>query len=175
MIEQQIKPEFGNPSNPYDLFEGKNFGLHVRKVGEWNNYDLCQFVGDKMSLLIDGNPVEKTEEGRDSVMTYLKTGPLDLDKYDYNDWSGEEHDKIMRIIRNTIPDGRLVAEIIGGSADSKPSSPSEHSTSADSFFEEANERTSTSTFEEEEAPAAKPAKTPTKKASPSLDDLYNDL
>jgi len=174
MIEQQIKPEFGNPSNPYDLFEGKNFGLHVRKVGEWNNYDLCQFVGDKMSLLIDGNPVEKTEEGRDSVMTYLKTGPLDLDKYDYSDWSSEENEKIMRIIRNTIPDGRLVAEIIGGSADSKPSSPS---ASADSFFEEANERSSTSTFEEEEdeAAPAKPAKTPTKKASPSLDDLYNDL
>jgi hypothetical protein len=175
MIEQQIKPEFGNPSNPYDLFEGKNFGLHVRKVGEWNNYDLCQFVGDKMSLLVDGNSVEKTEEGRDSVMAYLKTGPLDLDKFDYNDWSSEEHDKIMRIIRNTIPDGRLVAEIIGGSADSKPSSPSSPSASADSFFEEANERSSTSTFEEEEAPADKPAKTPTKKASPSLDDLYNDL
>ena len=175
MIEQQIKPEFGNPSNPYDLFEGKNFGLHVRKVGEWNNYDLCQFVGDKMSLLVDGNSVEKTEEGRDSVMAYLKTGPLDLDKFDYNDWSSEEHDKIMRIIRNTIPDGRLVAEIIGGSADSKPSSPSSPAASADSFFEEANERSSTSTFEEEEAPADKPAKTPTKKASPSLDDLYNDL
>jgi hypothetical protein len=175
MIEQQIKPEFGNPSNPYDLFEGKNFGLHVRKVGEWNNYDLCQFVGDKMSLLVDGNSVEKTEEGRDSVMAYLKTGPLDLGKFDYNDWSSEEHDKIMRIIRNTIPDGRLVAEIIGGSADSKPSSPSSPSASADSFFEEANERSSTSTFEEEEAPADKPAKTPTKKASPSLDDLYNDL
>ena len=171
MIEQQIKPEFGNPSNPYDLFEGKNFGLHVRKVGEWNNYDLCQFVGDKMALMIDGSPVEKTEEGRDSVTTYLKTGPLDLDKFDYNDWSSEEHDKIMRIIRNTIPDGRLVAEIIGGSADSKPSAPAE---SSDSFFEEANERGSTSNFEEE-APAAKPAKTPTKKASPSLDDLYNDL
>jgi hypothetical protein len=174
MIEQQIKPEFGNPSNPYDLFEGKNFGLHVRKVGEWNNYDLCQFVGDKMALMIDGSPVEKTEEGRDSVTTYLKTGPLDLDKFDYNDWSSEEHDKIMRIIRNTIPDGRLVAEIIGGSADSKPSAPSAPSESSDSFFEEANERGSTSNFEEE-APAAKPAKTPTKKASPSLDDLYNDL
>jgi len=172
MIEQQIKPEFGNPSNPYDLFEGKNFGLHVRKVGEWNNYDLCQFVGDKMPLMIEGNPVERTEEGRDNVTSYLKTGPLDLDKFDYNDWSAEEHDKIMRIIRNTIPDGRIVSEIIGGSVDSKPSAPS---ASADSFFEEANERGSTSTLEEDEAPAAKPAKTPTKKASPSLDDLYNDL
>jgi hypothetical protein len=124
-------------SNPYDLFEGKNFGIHVRKVGEWNNYDLCQFVGERMPLIIDGNPVEKTEEGRETVTKFLKTGPLDLDKYDYNDWSEEETDKIMRIVRNTIPDGRMVSEIIGASVDSKPfGSP----VSVDSLYEEASSR-----------------------------------
>ena len=173
MIEQQIKPEFGNPSNPYDLFEGKNFGLQVRKVGEWNNYDLCQFVGDKMPLYIDGAPVERTEDGRDVVTNFLKTGPLDLEKYDYSDWSDEENEKIMRIIRNTIPDGRMVSEIIGSSSDSKPvSAPA----SVDSFYEDANNRTSTqeSNDSEDEAPA-KAAKAPAKKSAPSLDDLYNDL
>jgi hypothetical protein len=173
MIEQQIKPEFGNPSNPYDLFEGKNFGLQVRKVGEWNNYDLCQFVGDKMPLYIDGVPVERTEEGRDVVTNFLKTGPLDLEKYDYSDWSDDENEKIMRIIRNTIPDGRMVSEIIGANSDSKPvSAPA----SVDSFYEDANNRTSTqeSNDSENEAPA-KTAKAATKKSAPSLDDLYNDL
>jgi hypothetical protein len=168
MIEQQIKPEFGNPSNPYDLFEGKNFGIHVRKVGEWNNYDLCQFVGERMPLIIDGNPVEKTEEGREAVTKFLKTGPLDLDKYDYNDWSEEETDKIMRIVRNTIPDGRMVSEIIGANSDSKPSS---SPVSVDSLYEEASSRSTTST---EDSPA-KETKSPTKKSAPSLDDLYNDL
>jgi hypothetical protein len=177
LIEQQIKPEFGNPSNPYDLFEGKNFGLHVRKVGDWNNYDLCQFVGDKMPLMINGEAVEKTEEGREIVTSYLKTGPLDLDKYDYNDWSEEETDKIMRIIRNTIPDGRIVSEIIGSSLDSKPSSSTSTST-VDDFYEQANTRTSTASSDESsfsEESASKPAKAATKKAAPSLDDLYNDL
>ncbi len=173
LIEQQIKPEFGNPSNPYDLFEGKNFGLHVRKVGDWNNYDLCQFVGDKMPLMISGEAVEKSESGRDSVTNYLKTGPLDLDKYDYNDWSDEENDKIMKIIRNTIPDGRLVSEIIGSSSDS-PSRPSAPATSVDDFYEEASSRSTTSVEEKEEAPA-KSSKTSPKKSAPSLDDLYNDL
>jgi hypothetical protein len=173
MIEQQIKPEFGNPSNPYDLFEGKNFGLQVRKVGEWNNYDLCQFVGDKMPLYIDGSPVERTEEGREVVTTFLQTGPLDLEKYDYSDWSDDENEKIMRIIRNTIPDGRMVSEIIGSSSDSKSvSTPA----SVDSFYEDANNRTSTqeSNDSEDEAPA-KATKAPAKKSAPSLDDLYNDL
>lgn len=174
LIEQQIKPEFGNPSNPYDLFEGKNFGIQVRKVGEWNNYDLCQFVGDKMPIIIEGEAVEKTGSGRDAVTKYLKTGPLDLDKYDYNDWSDEENDKIMRIIRNTIPDGRMVSEIIGASSDSKTSSAP--SVSADDFYEQANSRSTTSTNDDdvEEAPA-KPAKSSPKKSAPSLDDLYNDL
>jgi len=171
MIEQQIKPEFGNPSNPYDLFEGKNFGLQVRKVGEWNNYDLCQFVGDKGPISIDGVPVEKTEESREKITKYLKTGPQDLEKYDYKDWTEEETDKIMKIIRNTVPDGRIVSEIVGGNSDSKSSSSSSATTnSVDSFFEEANDRSTTAAEEKpKETKAAKP------KSSPSLDDLYNDL
>lgn len=171
MIEQQIKPEFGNPSNPYDLFEGKNFGLQVRKVGEWNNYDLCQFVGDKGPISIDGVQVEKTEESREKITKYLKTGPQDLEKYDYKDWTEEETDKIMKIIRNTVPDGRLVSEIVGGNSDSKSAPASSAPTnSVDSFFDEANDRTTTAT---EEKP--KEEKVSKSKASPSLDDLYNDL
>lgn len=175
LIEQQIKPEFGNPSNPYDLFEGKNFGLHVRKVGDWNNYDLCQFVGDKTPLLINGNPVEKTEESRKIITDYLKTGPLDLEKFDYKDWSDEEQEKILRIIRNTIPDGRMVAEILGSSSPSKSSSAS----SGDSFFAEskpqAKANPSDAFFTEDSEPAAETKSSGSKKSSPSLDDLYNDL
>jgi hypothetical protein len=175
LIEQQIKPEFGNPSNPYDLFEGKNFGLHVRKVGEWNNYDLCQFVGDKTPLLVEGNAVEKTEKSRDIITKYLQSGPLDLEKYDFKDWSEEENEKIMRIVRNTIPDGRMVSEIIGGGSDSKSSSAP--SSSSDNFFDQVPTKQSSADSEffgdeEEKAKASKPAG---KKSSPSLDDLYNDL
>lgn len=171
MIEQQIKPEFGNPSNPYDLFEGKNFGLHVRKVGDWNNYDLCQFVGDKGPILIEGVAVEKNEESRDRITKYLKTGPLDLEKYDYKDWTDDENDKIMKIIRNTVPDGRLISEIIGGNSDSKKSS-SPTTSNVESFFDEASDRSSTAS---EDAPKQPKSTKSTKSSAPSLDDLYNDL
>lgn len=177
LIEQQIKPEFGNPSNPYDLFEGKNFGLHVRKVGDWNNYDLCQFVGDKNPILINGKEVAKTEDDRERIVEYLKTGPQDLEKYDYKDWTEEEQDKIMRIIRNTVPDGRLVSEIIGGANNG---SRQEKTSSSDSFFEETktsstSSKASTNGFFDEDTETPAPSKSSAKKGSPSLDDLYNDL
>ena len=175
LIEQQIKPEFGNPSNPYDLFEGKSFGLHVRKVGEWNNYDLCQFLGDKSALMVSGSPVEKTEESKNIITDYLKTGPLDLDKYEYKEWNDAETEKIMRIIRNTVPDGRMVSDIIGASADSKSSS--SPSSVGDDFFEESKpkspSKSSTDSFLDEEP--KKESKPSGKTPNPSLDDLYNDL
>lgn len=179
MIEQQIKPEYGTPCNPFDLFEGKNFGIHVRKVGDWNNYDLCQFVGEKEGIRIEGKQVEKTDEDQKLIISYLKAGPQDLvEKYDYKEWSDEDRDKITSIIRNLVPDGRLVAEILSGSPDSKPTSnnssnplkneSSKPAAPADDFFSD------TKSFdEEEEAPKAAPKKAAS--SSGSLDDLYNDL
>jgi hypothetical protein len=172
LIEQQIKPEFGNPCNPYDLFGGKNFGLHVRKVGDWNNYDLCQFVGDKCPIVINGTPVEKTEEHQKTILDYIKSGPQDMvEKYDYKEWSEEDREKVTSIIRNTVPDGRMVSEILSGSPDSKSSSSSnplknesKKPAPADDFF--------SGSSDPEPAIAA-----PSKKSVPSssLDDLYNDL
>lgn len=176
MIEQQIKPEYGSPCNPFDLFEGKNFGIHVRKVGDWNNYDLCQFVGEKGPISINGSPVEKTEADQKRIVEYLKSGPQDLvEKYDYKEWSDEDREKINSIIRNTIPDGRMLSEILSGSPDSKPSTsssnpnPMKKKAVEDDFFSD------TKSLDEEEQ--AKPASS-TKKSttsSGSLDDLYNDL
>jgi hypothetical protein len=178
LIEQQIKPEYGNPCNPYDLFEGKNFGIHVRKVGDWNNYDLCQFVGEKGPISIDGTPVEKSEDDQKRIVEYLKKGPQDLvDKYDYKEWTDEDRDKITSIIRNIVPDGRMVAEILSGSPDSKPSTSTSNPLkneakkspeAADDFFGD-----SKSLDEVEEAPKAAPKKPAS--SSGSLDDLYNDL
>lgn len=172
LIEQQIKPEYGSPCNPYDLFEGKNFGIHVRKVGDWNNYDLCQFVGEKGPVSIDGTPVEKTEADQKRIVEYLKAGPQDLvEKYDYKEWSEEDREKIMSIIRNLVPDGRMVSEIFSGSPDSKSSSSSSNPLKKetpkkveDDFFADAAEETP--------APSKSSGKSST---SNNLDDLYNDL
>jgi hypothetical protein len=172
LIEQQIKPEYGSPCNPYDLFDGKNFGVHVRKVGDWNNYDLCQFVGEKGPISISGQPVEKSESDQKRIVDYLKTGPQDLvEKYDYKEWTDEERDKIMSIIRNTVPDGRMLSEILSGSPDSKPTS-----SASNNPLKKETKKQEEDFFGGDAEEEAAPAKAATSKSSGnSLDDLYNDL
>lgn len=175
LIEQQIKPEYGSPCNPYDLFDGKNFGVHVRKVGDWNNYDLCQFVGEKGPISINGQPVEKSEADQKRIVEYLKTGPQDLvEKYDYKEWTDEERDKIMSIIRNTVPDGRMLSDILSGSPDSKPTPAASNNNplKKEAKKEEAEDFFGGAASLEEAAPAKSSAP---KSSGNSLDDLYNDL
>ena len=141
MIEAQIKPEYGAPANPFDLFEGKLFSVHARKVGEWNNYDLCSFVGEKCPIEVEGKKMEKNQEDMDAIVEYLKTGPQNLASFDYKDWDNETTEKVMSIIRNTVPDGRLVSEVLGGAATSSNSysSPAASvSSSTQEFFNEAS-------------------------------------
>jgi hypothetical protein len=182
MIEQQIKPEYGTPCNPFDLFEGKNFGVHVRKVGDWNNYDLCQFVGEKEGIRIEGKQVEKTEADQKIIVEYLKAGPQDLvDKYDYKEWTDDDRDKITSIIRNIVPDGRMVAEILSGSPDSKSTYQAPPSSNNNPLKKETKESEfddflgdSSGTGDTNTPEPASPKKTTTSSAG-SLDDLYNDL
>lgn len=122
MIEQQLKPDYGTPCNPYDLFEGRNFVLNVRKVGEWNNYDLCQFAGEKCPIVIESKAMQKNQEDMKIIQNYLNSGPKNLTEFDYKEWTEEINEKVMSIIRNTVPDGRLISEVLG-SASSPKSSP----------------------------------------------------
>lgn len=114
-IEALLQPEFGVGTNPYDLFEGKLFALHIVKKQKWNNYDLCEFVGDKTPLVLDGQPIQKTKEDMAKVVEWLKTNSPELEKYDYREWTDETTEKVLTTIRNIVPDGRVVEQILQGS------------------------------------------------------------
>jgi len=163
MLEAQLKPEYGDPCNPFDLFSGKLFSIQSRKVGEWNNYDLCSFVGDKCAIEIDGKKMKKNQEDMGAITAYLESGPS----------------PVMAVVRNTVPDGRLVNEILGGVNKSTHSpSRSEIPAQSSSLYEEATSTRVGSVPDEE--PAAKASKAGLKRpAAPtnasSLDDLYADL
>jgi hypothetical protein len=174
MIEAQLKPEYGEPCNPYDLFEGRLFGVSVRKVGEWNNYDLCQFVGERMPITIEGNKMEKSKGDMEKIVEYLKTGPQNLSSFDYKDWDDALTEKVMSIIRSTVPDGRVISDIMGGvSSASSTSSPSASKESSDFFNEVSSTKTSASVKSNEDFLSA-PAR-PSSSSSSSLEDLYADL
>ncbi len=172
LIEQQIKPEFGNPSNPYDLFEGKNFGIQVRKVGEWNNYDLCSFVGDKCAIEIDGRKMEKNPGDMKTITDYLEGGPKNLTSFDYKDWDDALTERVMGVIKNTVPDGRLVNEIMSGVNTSTSSKPAQAPTSSSSLYEEASSTKVGSEPVSQSAGINRPSAPTT---ASSLDDLYADL
>lgn len=172
MIEAQLQPEYGDPCNPYDLFEGREFGVHVRKVGDWNNYDLCQFVGEKSAIKLNGKPMKKTKDDMDTILEYLNQGPKNLTSFEYKDWDDEVTERVMSVIRNTIPEQRIVNEIVSGvsNAPAKSSSSKAKSESADSYYEQVTQTKVSSKAEKESTPVKS-----TSSSSSSLDDLYNDL
>lgn len=178
MIESQLKPEYGDPCNPFDLFDGKLFGIHVRKVGEWNNYDLCQFVGERCPISIEGKKMERNQNDMNSILEYLKTGPQNLLDFDYKEWNETLTEKVMEIIRTTVPDGRLVNEIMSGvntsSSSSSNTSYNQSQTSANDFLSDvASPSKSAGSSKPNEDFLASPSK-PSSSAS-SLEDLYADL
>ena len=49
-IEEETKPAFGEPTQIYDLFEGKNFELIITRQGEYNNYDKSKFSATRSAI-----------------------------------------------------------------------------------------------------------------------------
>ena len=174
LIEAQLQPEYGEPSNPFDLFEGKLFAVQVRKVGEWNNYDLCSFVGEKCSIQVNGKSMNKNQDDMNAILEYLNEGPKNLTSFDYKDWDDEMTEKIMSVIKNTVPEARIINEIIGG-VNSAPAKGSEHSHSDDIYAEAAQTKVGSSAKREEPSQTEAPARPNTSSTSSSLEDLYNDL
>ena len=170
LIEAQLQPEYGEKCNPFDLFEGREFAVHTRKVGEWNNYDLCSFVGERTPIKVNGVQMKKTQEDMNTILEYLKSAPQNLSSFDYKDWDDETTEKVMSVIRNTVPEARIINEIVGSvsSASSSDSSqaPKEQTTTSDIYADVVSSSKSAPAKKEE------PVKTT---SSSSLEDLYNDL
>ncbi|MGY8865533.1 MAG: hypothetical protein ACKVJK_07850, partial [Methylophagaceae bacterium] len=51
-IDSELKPDFGEPTQVFDLFEGKNFELVITRQGEYKNYDKSKFSSSKYENLL---------------------------------------------------------------------------------------------------------------------------
>jgi len=117
-IQEQIQPDFGEPHIPFDIFNGKPFHVKVQKLGGFNNYDSCKFLDTKQPLLIDGKPIKLTDDPeenqkvKEKVIKFLEENSPDLDRYDYREWDQETTDFVMDVIKNTIPDGKIIEKIL---------------------------------------------------------------
>ena len=109
-LQAEMKPEFGKPHIPFDLFEGKPFLVHVTLVAGYNNYDNSRFLDEKMPVLVNGEKMEKTQECLTKIKEYLETSP-DLGAYDYQEWDTDTENFVNDMIRNTVPGGRMIESI----------------------------------------------------------------
>jgi hypothetical protein len=175
LIEAQIEPEYGDSCNPFDLFNGREFAVHVRKVGDWTNYDLCSFVGEKTPIKVSGKQMQKSQEDMAAILEYLNSGPKNLSSFEYKEWDEEVTEKVMVVIKNTVPEARVVNEILGSIGNSSSSySSKEPQKSYDAPKKPAAEPKPAKTQEPDEADNSFFAESKQSSGS-SLEDLYNDL
>jgi hypothetical protein len=125
--------------------------------------------------------MEKSQSDMDKIVEYLNSGPKNLSSFDYRDWDDELTEKVMTVIRNTVPDGRLINEISSGV--NKPSSTAS-STSYSSQPQSAPKAPAKTNelddfFNSSDVPQVskeqKKSSSPVMDSSSSLDDLYADL
>jgi hypothetical protein len=122
-LQAEMKPEFGKPHIPFDLFEGKPFFVHVTKVAGYNNYDNCRFLDEKLPITIDGTQMEKSPEDLGKIKTFLETSP-NLDAYDYQEWDQTVEDFVNGVIKNTVPGGSMIASMETANRTAAPVAPS---------------------------------------------------
>lgn len=111
ILQSELQPEYGKPYNPFDPFKGRVMALTVTIVAGYNNYDLSKFVGEETPLMLDGKPIEQTQEAMGKFVEFLKTGSPDLSNYDYKEWTDDVREKVKSVVENTVPTMRTTEAI----------------------------------------------------------------
>lgn len=157
-IEEETKPAFGEPTQIYDLFEGKNFELIITRQGEYNNYDKSKFSPSKAAIVLDGKPAERNQENMAAIKSELDAAPV-LDPYEYKAWDDSTRDFVNGILRQYLNPGTSLDEVVPSAT--KTSTPKKEETTDEVFTQ-----------------AAATSEPKTEKKADSADDLdsfLNDL
>jgi|TARA_B110000483_G_scaffold20810_1_gene23361 hypothetical protein len=159
-IDAELKPDFGEPTQVFDLFEGKNFELIITRQGEYNNYDKSKFSASTSAILMGDAPAERNKETMTAIKAELENAPS-LVNYDYKAWDEDTRAFINDVLRMYLNPGDSISAMTSSST----STPRKATTSA----------TATTVVE-----AEAPAKTESKPAAAvstddDLDSFLNDL
>jgi len=162
-IDEELKPAFGEPTQVFDLFEGKNFELIITRQGDFNNYDKSKFSASRSAINIDGKTAEKTKEVMSAIKAELDKAPS-LEPYEYKPWDDEARDFVNSILRQYLNPGSAMDEIVNTKkATTKATAAAKAQESSDDFD-----------FDTTSAPAAS-ATTSSVDSSDDLDAFLNDL
>ena len=106
-IEEELNPQFDEPTQVFDPFEGKNFELVISKKGGFPNYDSSKFQGTKSPMALNGEAVTNTDESRKAILEYLKDAP-DLSNFEYTPWNDEQRNKVMNVLSQFSSPGKSI-------------------------------------------------------------------
>jgi hypothetical protein len=117
-IADKIKEEkagtYGEACNVFDLAEGKDFKLVVKKIGGYNNYDSSRFLtagpitfvkeGQKKTMPVEESNGKKVIAAavRDKVKDILLKRDHDLEEFAPKKWSVEDRSKVNRIVSHLL-------------------------------------------------------------------------
>lgn len=118
-IDEELNPEFEEPTQVFDPFNGKNFQLIISKKGGFPNYDNCKFQSDKTAMVINGEPVEATAEGKKAILEYLEGAP-DLTNFEFKPWTDDIRSKINDLLKTFISPGSSIESLTKTSKEAEP-------------------------------------------------------
>lgn len=102
--------------NPFNLFAAREFKIEVKKVGGYNNYDSCKFVGAIKPIKIDGKELKKDATGK-KLLEKLFADIPSLEDYKYKPWSAEMLEQVNERLATFIGGSKttnLVEKVMSG-------------------------------------------------------------
>jgi len=109
-IDEELNPQFDEPTQVFDPFEGKNFELVISKKGGFPNYDSSKFHGNKSPMTIGGEPVTNDDASRKAILELLGTAP-DLNGWGYKAWDDTVRGKVMGVLAQFHSPGDSIQNI----------------------------------------------------------------
>tara|TARA_B110000902_G_C14124216_1_gene519417 strand:+ start:99 stop:995 length:897 start_codon:yes stop_codon:yes gene_type:complete len=110
-IDEEMMPNFGEPTQVFDLFEGKNFELVITKQGDFNNYDTCKFSSKHSPIMINDVEMDNTDDNRKLIKEDLDKAP-ELAPFDYKPWDEELTSKVQNILNQYRSPGDHIGNIV---------------------------------------------------------------
>lgn len=109
-IDEELNPQFDEPCQVFDLFEGKNFELKVTKSAGYNSFTASKFQGKRTAIAIKGAFMENSKEDRTTIMEYLKDVP-ELDSFDFKPWDDSTRSNVERMLDNYRSPGTAIGRV----------------------------------------------------------------
>jgi len=124
-IDAELKPDFGEPTQVFDLFEGKNFELIINRQNDYNNYDKSKFSSSTSAIQLGNKTAERTPEDMASIKEELENAPS-LKSFEYQAWDAPTRDFVNSVIKMYLNPGDAMNNVVN----ENPAPPTTNETTA---------------------------------------------